>query len=152
MTQTEYARMLIRDPEINLFQDNEIQDVITEATNRKAKQLKRSDLDGYKWSVGERYFTNPEVYYRVGGTLIEDTTAVVDAEKGTVTTSEPRTDVYMVADWVDWDYVHGKLLELIATDIQKFNTYSAGGVSEQFDKQSLLKEAWRLMGVRGADL
>ena len=152
MTQIDYARMLISDPEKKLFQDEQIQDVINEATTHKAKQLRQSDLDGYKWSVGERYFTNPEVYYRDGASLIEIPDAVIDDEKGVVTTQEPYNEVHMVADFVDWDYVHGKLLEIIASDIQKFNTYSAGGISEQFDKASLLKEAWRLMGVRGADL
>jgi hypothetical protein len=126
--------------------------VILEATTHKAKQLRKADLNGLLWNVGERYFSNASMYYRSGASLIEISDAVVDEEKGTVTTQEPYDEVHMVADFVDWDYVHGKLLEIIATDIQKFNTYSAGGLSEQFDKQSLLQEAWRLMGVRGADL
>ena len=149
MTALQYARMLISDPDQKIFTDDQIQEVILLNTRQELRQLKPLDL-GNNWDAQARFISEPCNFYDED--LNEITDATYDAETGQIQTTNQYSTLYLKAGFIDWDHVHGELLMMIATDIQRWNTYSAGGLSETFDKATLLKQALLLMGVQGAEM
>ena len=152
MTDLQKARMLIQDtdPTNQIFTDEEINEVLTRKRQRKVLRAQRASVDGTVYVLPlelSRDGVDGTIYNDDG----EELTGTIDYEKSEVTFDEnPGTDVYVDAEYILFRGVQGTLLEIIATDIRKWNTYSAGGLSETFSKQELLNYARSMFPVTGA--
>lgn len=152
MTDLEKARMLIQDKEPSnlIFEDEEMLEIIVENRKRKVLKARRAKADGTLYTLSETLSRDNEdaIIYDEDGNVLEGT---VNYQTSVVTfANDPETTVYVDADFIPWHVVHGRLLEIIATDIRKWNSYSAGGLSEQFSKQDLLNYARSMFPIRGA--
>jgi hypothetical protein len=152
LTDLQKARMLIKDndPADQIFEDEEINEVLNDLRKRKVLKAQKATVDGKLYTLEETLSRASEdaVVYDSDENVLDGT---VNYETSTVTFSEnPNSDVYVDGYFISWNMVHGKLLEIIATDIRKWNTYSAGGLSETFSKQDLLNYARSMFPVRGA--
>jgi hypothetical protein len=152
LTDLQKARMLIKDndPADQIFEDEEINEVLNDLRKRKVLKAQKATVDGKLYTLEETLSRASEdaVVYDSDENVLDGT---VNYETSTVTfEADPDSDVYVEAYFISWNMVHGKLLEIIATDIRKWNTYSAGGLSETFSKQDLLNYARSMFPVRGA--
>ncbi len=152
LTDLQKARMLIKDndPADQIFEDEEINEVLSGLRKRKVLKAQKATVDGKLYTLEETLSRANEdaVVYDEEENVLDGT---VNYETSTVTfEADPDSDVYVEAYFISWNMVHGKLLEIIATDIRKWNTYSAGGLSETFSKQDLLNYARSMFPVRGA--
>jgi Flp pilus assembly protein TadG len=152
LTDLQKARMLIQDsdPSNQIFTDEEINEILSDLRKRKVLKAQKATVDGKLYTLEETLSraTEDAVVYDSDENVL---TGTVNYETSTVTfTENPGVDVYIDGNFISWNMVHGKLLEIIATDMRKWNTYSAGGLSETFSKQDLLNYARSMFPVRGA--
>ena len=153
MTNLEYARLLIKDTDATnqIFTDLEIQEIIKKYSKMKILKASKIDLDGKIWDIGKIRLdeTFSEKFYNE---YDEKITATIDKETGIITTSEAQYEVKALVKYIIWQNVHAKLLEIIATDIRKWNSYSINGLSEKINKNEILQYARSLYIPLGSDL
>lgn len=144
MTNLEYAKMLISDKDNHVINDLHLEQVIK--LNTKVKEIEPEKLTNGYYSLGYKQIDSILKTYN---TTEEEIIPTIDLETGEIQTSE---DIfYVVAKVVIWDLVKADLYEMIATDIQKWNSWTASGISETSNstKQQLLTEAKRLRNMNG---
>lgn len=151
MTDLAKARVLIQDqnPDDQIFTDAEISLILQEESKKRTVEATKVTFDGCYFAIDEvlsRETQTIKVLNEFGDPL----PGSVDMDASFVTFSEdPGSRVFVEALFIDWKSVQGRLLEIIATDIRKWNSYSAGGLSEQFSKQDLLNYAKSLLPAKG---
>ena len=154
MTNLEYARMILNDTDSSnqIFSDSELQQLISQNSELKVVPAAPKNLAKTIWQIPYRKLdsTYEAVVYDEYQTEYD---AAIDYDAGTATlTSAPDYPVFMECKIVHWNDVKADGLEMIATDIRRWNSYSDTGLSEQFDKAGLLAYSRSIRSARGVEL
>ncbi len=157
MTNLQYLRSLINDKNSSeyIFTDDELNELIHDYTVFKTVRCNQVDSKGkvfelpkYK-RIDENY--EAKLYDKDGNELA----GTIDKVSGEITFSTTQTNgVFFEGKVIIWQNVRAKCLEIIATDIRKWNSYSIGGMSETFSKTDLMNLAQSLYEkeVIGSDI
>ena len=153
MTNLEYARLLINDKDSNqIFSDTELNEIISLNSEVKVVEAEPKSLDKTLWQIPFKHL-DESYSEKIYNEYEEELTGSVDKTTGEVTLSEAYDGyVFVQAKVVHWNDVQADCFEMIATDLRRWNSYSAGGLSERFNKSELLAIAQRLRSPRGAEL
>lgn len=154
MTNLEYARMILNDTDSSnqIFTDSELQQLISQNSEVRVVPAAPKNLNKTIWQIPYRKLdsTYEVVVYDEYQTEYD---ATIDYDAGTATlTSAPDYPVFMECKIVHWNDVKADGLEMIATDIRRWNSYSDTGLSEQFDKAGLLAYSRSIRSARGVEL
>ncbi|AKI96580.1 hypothetical protein [Kosmotoga pacifica] len=154
MTNLEYARLLINDKDQNnlIFSDTELQEIISLNSEVKVVEAEPKSLDKTLWQIPFRHLD--ETYTeKIYNEYEEELSGTVDKVTGEITLDTAYDGyVFVQAKIVHWNDIQADCFEMIATDIRRWNSYSAGGLSETFSKAELLAVARNLRSPRGAEL
>jgi len=154
MTNLAYARMILNDTDSSnqIFSDSELEQLISQNSELKVVPAAPKNLANTVWQIPYRMLDSSyeAVIYDEYQTEYD---ATIDYEDGTATlTATPDYPVFMECKIIHWNDVKADGLEMIATDIRRWNSYSDTGLSEQFDKASLLAYSRSIRSARGVEL
>lgn len=151
MTDLTKARMLIQDqdPTDQIFTDDEINLILEEERKYKAVEANPVTLDYTYFALKEVLSKDPQEV-KVLNDSAEEIPGTVSLEFSTVSfDSDPNCRVYVQGKFINWNAVHGRMLITIATNVRKWNSYSVGGLSEQYNKEELLRFGRSLLPATG---
>jgi hypothetical protein len=159
MTNLEYLRMLISDPESKMFTDTQLTFLLNKRVRIQVKRLVKNNEEGTIFSFEgaplEETFT-PVIYQVIGGDYDDVTsTATIDKDAGIVSfTNEMSGNLLIEAKFVDWNNLRADIYEIIAGDFKKLVSFNAVGTSKNLGdvKSFLLHLADRYRGAKGSDL
>lgn len=146
MTNLQYLRSLINDKNSSeyIFTDDELNELIKDYTRFRTLLCSQVDSRGKVFALPAKRIDENfahKLYDKDGNEL----TGTIDKVTGEITFTESQSNgVTFEGKVIIWSNVRAKCLEIIATDIRKWNSYSIGGMSETFSKQDLLNIAQSL--------